>query len=287
MEQEKFICQYCGKICKNLNSLRQHEIRCKENPNKYSIDYMDKSLETLKKKFPEKYIKHDYVIKCAKCGKEFTVTCSENMFLKGKYPHYCCKACANSHIVSNETKKKISEGVNKANNVAADKKLNKIVYKTCENCGCEFILPWFKRKNNRIILSHKKYCDDCYKKINAELFAKAGLNNFHAGYYKNIWCDSSWELAFLIYNLEHNKNVKRCTKRLTYVYDDKEHIYIPDFDIDGTLYEIKGFENDKAKIKHNLFPEIVYITKDEITKYLEYVKDKYGDKFWNLYENNI
>ena len=27
-------CQYCGKQCKSLNSLRQHEIRCKENPNK-------------------------------------------------------------------------------------------------------------------------------------------------------------------------------------------------------------------------------------------------------------
>ena len=26
-------CKYCGKECKNLNSLKQHEIRCKENPN--------------------------------------------------------------------------------------------------------------------------------------------------------------------------------------------------------------------------------------------------------------
>ena len=26
-------CQYCGRECKNKNSLAQHEIRCKENPN--------------------------------------------------------------------------------------------------------------------------------------------------------------------------------------------------------------------------------------------------------------
>ena len=26
-------CKYCGKQCKSLNSLKQHEIRCKENPN--------------------------------------------------------------------------------------------------------------------------------------------------------------------------------------------------------------------------------------------------------------
>ena len=27
-------CQYCGKECKNNNSLAQHEIRCKQNPNR-------------------------------------------------------------------------------------------------------------------------------------------------------------------------------------------------------------------------------------------------------------
>lgn len=33
--RDDLFCQYCGKQCKNLNSLRQHEIRCKENPNAY------------------------------------------------------------------------------------------------------------------------------------------------------------------------------------------------------------------------------------------------------------
>ena len=30
----EFICKYCGKICKNDNSLRNHERLCKENPNR-------------------------------------------------------------------------------------------------------------------------------------------------------------------------------------------------------------------------------------------------------------
>lgn len=30
-------CKYCNKECKNLNSLRQHEIRCKHNPERLSI----------------------------------------------------------------------------------------------------------------------------------------------------------------------------------------------------------------------------------------------------------
>ena len=35
---EEYICKYCGKVCKNKNSLVQHEIRCKENPNRKAYD---------------------------------------------------------------------------------------------------------------------------------------------------------------------------------------------------------------------------------------------------------
>lgn len=31
-------CKFCGKECKNLNSLTQHEIRCKENPNRRAFN---------------------------------------------------------------------------------------------------------------------------------------------------------------------------------------------------------------------------------------------------------
>lgn len=31
---KEYICKYCGKVCKNKNSLVQHEIRCNKNPNK-------------------------------------------------------------------------------------------------------------------------------------------------------------------------------------------------------------------------------------------------------------
>lgn len=33
----EYICRFCGKICKNNNSLKQHEIRCKMNPNKIDV----------------------------------------------------------------------------------------------------------------------------------------------------------------------------------------------------------------------------------------------------------
>lgn len=31
--EQKYICKYCGKECKNANSLRNHERLCKSNPN--------------------------------------------------------------------------------------------------------------------------------------------------------------------------------------------------------------------------------------------------------------
>lgn len=34
---EELKCKYCGKVCKNRNSLAQHEIRCRENPNRIAI----------------------------------------------------------------------------------------------------------------------------------------------------------------------------------------------------------------------------------------------------------
>ena len=40
MGNKTYICKYCGRECKNLNSLRQHEVRCKENPNKIDLSYL-------------------------------------------------------------------------------------------------------------------------------------------------------------------------------------------------------------------------------------------------------
>ena len=49
---EQFICRHCGKVCKNKNSLAQHEIRCKENPDKISMDYLSSRDQSLVKRNP-------------------------------------------------------------------------------------------------------------------------------------------------------------------------------------------------------------------------------------------
>lgn len=38
---DEFICKYCGKVCKNKNSLTQHEIRCKSNKNRIVSPFIE------------------------------------------------------------------------------------------------------------------------------------------------------------------------------------------------------------------------------------------------------
>ena len=39
--EEKYICKFCGKTCKNTNSLRNHERLCKLNPNRQFTKFSD------------------------------------------------------------------------------------------------------------------------------------------------------------------------------------------------------------------------------------------------------
>lgn len=107
----EFKCRYCGKECKNANSLRNHERLCKLNPNHQEnpmkgIAPWNKGLtkennETLlhisenslhKKEFKPYY--------CKQCGKLVFESYGSN--------RYCSRKCANKHSISNEQKKKIS-----------------------------------------------------------------------------------------------------------------------------------------------------------------------------------
>ena len=104
------------------------------------------------------------------------------------------------------------------------------------------------------------------------------------GWYKGFWCDSSWELAYVIYNLDQNIPFSRNRKTFKYIYKGKLKWWTPDFIENGNYVEIKGYFDDIAKSKIEQFPEkIILIRKKEIQKYLNYAKNKYG-KFISLYE---
>lgn len=40
---QQLYCQYCGKECLSINSLKNHECRCKQNPNKINLTYLSEN----------------------------------------------------------------------------------------------------------------------------------------------------------------------------------------------------------------------------------------------------
>lgn len=71
---------------------------------------------------------------------------------------------------------------------------------------------------------------------------RIGSGRGKKGWYKGIYCDSSWELAYLVYYLDHGKNIKRCKEHREYIFNNEKHIYIPDFVTDEGIIEIKGYK---------------------------------------------
>lgn len=118
---------------------------------------------------------------------------------------------------------------------------------------------------------------------------RKGAGRSKHGWYKGIWCDSSWELAWVIYNLDHKIEFKPYTGYFEYQFQNEIHKYYPDFILNnGTIVEIKGNEtSDQWKAKLEQFPKDKYlqvIGKNEIGKYLDYVVEKYGKNFIQLYD---
>lgn len=116
---------------------------------------------------------------------------------------------------------------------------------------------------------------------------RKGSGRGKSGYYKNIWCDSSWELAWVIYCIDHKIKFKRNTQKFEYYFEGKKLHYIPDFITSKGFVEIKGYNSKQWQAKINAFEnKIEIIDKEKIKKYLDYAKNKYGLDFTKLLERS-
>lgn len=113
---------------------------------------------------------------------------------------------------------------------------------------------------------------------------RAGSGRGKKGWYKGFFCDSSWELAFVIYCLDHDISIKRNTQKLSYVFEDKERSYIPDFIVNDKLVEIKGYKTKQWDAKLAANPDVVVYYEEDLQEILQYVRLTYGNDFITLYE---
>ena len=116
-------CLYCGKLVKN----------------KYcNVSCQNKHLNSSRtnKKYGEKEI---FIVKCFKCNKEINI-CERSKLFPQKDKYFCSIKCANSHLISEETKQKIRNTRKNKIRVHPD------ILKICKACKCEFTINWEKRK---------------------------------------------------------------------------------------------------------------------------------------------
>ena len=221
-------------------------------------------------------------------------------FLKRKY---CSRSCSaknsnTNRIITVETKNKMSQKAKENKSGFCSSEFQEKQKKE------EFKLKRYGEKKLYVILCHnenckkefkdtntnKKYCSTkCWKQCSGGY--RQGAGHSKGGYYKNIWCDSTWELAYLIYCLDHHITIKRNTEKFHYIYKDKKHHYIPDFIVNGKLVEIKGWYTELVDIKiASVTKPIEIMYKDDLKYIFEYVKNKTGlqvDDFFSLYEDYV
>lgn len=280
----KWICPICNVVLKTRKTLYKHQQELKHYkhvPNKKSVcstcnEEFNSNRELLRHIKIEKHYKNNlkdyYEWKCPLCNEIF------------------------------ESRRKLQKHRKEIHN---NKKLPiKINICYCQFCNREFNYPHNKKFHENYCLlnpNHIKYInhlntEEIRQKISnsAKKNGKsggyrhgAGYKNIKKGFYKGIWCDSSWELAFLIYCLEHNITIKRNTNKFPYYIEDKLHYYIPDFIIGNTYIEIKGRIDNKCKYKFEQFPNKnrlkIYYAKD-MKCFLNYVYKIYGRDFIKLYD---
>lgn len=113
---------------------------------------------------------------------------------------------------------------------------------------------------------------------------RQGSGRGKKGWYKGFFCDSSWELAYLIYCLDHGKHILRNTEKRKYVFNGITKNYLPDFIVDGKIVEIKGYKTEQWLAKLSCNPDVNVLYESDLKSIIDYVVDKYGRDYIKMYE---
>ena len=219
---------------------------------------------------------------CEHCNKEH-----DGSFGSGRF---CSKTCANTQIHSQATKNKISNSVKNSEFFKEEmfKRKVDIIKKQCPMCN-----NFFKGRPSDI--KNKIYCSStcCFlDRTQGYKFAKKPTGGYRPGggrgkkgWYKNFFCDSTYELVFVIYCIDHNISFTRNTTGFPYFLNDKLHHYYPDFIISDEYIEVKGYETNEDLEKYKQFPyKLKVLKKEDLKSYFEYVYTTYTKNLINLYE---
>lgn len=240
-----YSCSFCGKTYNtNSNRLKHEKCFCLINPDSEAL-------------LPK--------VECPFCGK------------------LCTRAGYNNHVIhcANNPDKKTanwapwSKGLTKDTNITIRRAAENFSRKVAEKghvgaAGLKGLDNYVTRPETRAKIS-KKMLNNHNNNPN-----KTGRGK--KGYYKGFYCASTYELAFVIYCLDHDINIKRYDGFYNYTYKGKQHRYYPDFIIDNTIYEIKGFWTELVDIKAAAVKdrEIKILYRKDLKNIFDYIYEKYN-----------
>lgn len=239
--------------------------------------------------------------KCTTCGTDVVIYAKSfhNRIIKNKL---ICVKCLNhdGHFLS-EVKNRIKETSIKRYGVPVPFMAKENQEKFKDSCrkkyGCEnpFQSEEIKKKIKKTNL--KKYGAESYNQ--SPYCHKDKYNSFLRKYtYNNLYFDSSWELAFYIYCIDHNIKISKESKMFTYTHNNKLHCYYPDFSLSCCNIEIKGShlinengewicpygdDDGKSKAKYECAVQnnVIILTEKDIKPFIKYTKQTYGKNFFN------
>ena len=196
-----------------------------------------------------------------------------------KNGNFCSRSCANSRTWTDQDKQKKSIAAKNSNackNANSSRYLG-VIEKQCLICDKKFTVR-ASRKNKKMC---SKECSNIYLSLNAKQQKmggyREGSGRSKSGYYKGIFCGSTYELAWVVYRIDNQLPVERFSG---YLEDTESNLkYYPDFFVDGSIIEIKGFHTEKVDKKTQLATSLGYsikvLYKKDLEKEFAWIKNRY------------
>jgi hypothetical protein len=273
----EYICNYCKK---SFQTTRKYPLNAKTH-------YCSKDCSISAQKL-KSYIENKKDIKknCVYCGNEILVSLHDIKVKQKLNQHFYCSQSCNARY-NNEHRNFSPEKQLQINEKIRNSLKGRIYRKPRICIICNKEIPNIRKGKTCCI-----ECEKQYKKIRHAHVGggyRQGSSRGHHGYYKGYWCDSTYELAYLIYCLDHNIKIERCKESFEYEIDGKKRKYHPDFIVDNEIIEIKNFHREDVEIKINavkkLNRKIKVLYYEDLIEIFEYVAKTYKKEFKNKSNN--
>lgn len=247
------------------------------------IEQLELNQQQKKQKEIAELFNQDRVCKHPNCNKHFT-------WNDHPYSDFCSSYCAHSYSGKHANPENISDGMHTSEKVKQANLKHRKLYK-CKVCQKLFYFCDSTAHS-------RSFCsEECKKQFWKDFYARPeiggkrhGSGRGKKGWYKGYYCDSSWELAWVIYQLDHNVKFERYTKWFLYKFNGEQRKYFPDFLMeDGSFVEIKGYDSLEWQAKLKSFPKELKIKvyyKDDMKTIFDYVVATYGKDWIHLYDDS-